>query len=487
MGQFLEAFKGAKIELQQCPSSRDRVVTLLRITRLLASEALGALTTVPYGWRALQTHKALEAFSEGEQNKHSVGIVRDVRYGPMQRNVMDIYVPPCTALDASSSDSTAHDNKALPSCSGRPVALFCHGGVWASGAKWHYAPMATRLAQEGILTCVLQYSLYPEARAQDMVAELSAALTWTFDNISRYSGSPSKVTTLGHSAGAHLWAMVLLHRARQASKHSREERRGKEAVALEADQKGAGVDCRMPVRFIGMAGVYDIAKHYQYEAARGVHHLSTMERAIGGAARFASQSPAAILARAAALGSGCKESAPTARLGRLRGEAIAERVGFQSGGFALGPSMAHAQVSLDATCTEGTAQSQHAPAESTGPEEETFNFSLEDARQLPPCILMSSLPDLTVPWYESAEMFWRLYDCGVPAKHLVYSKLTHGDFVISWKPLQQMSSGSSGETHSTKAVAAMESSNEDALADFREDLLDVLTERAVVKYEKRST
>lgn len=38
-----------QIELQQCPSSRDRVVTLLRITRLLASEALGALTTVPYG------------------------------------------------------------------------------------------------------------------------------------------------------------------------------------------------------------------------------------------------------------------------------------------------------------------------------------------------------------------------------------------------------------------------------------------------------
>lgn len=58
-------------------------------------------------------------------------------------------------------------------------------------------------------------------------------------------------------------------------------------------------------------------------------------------------------------------------------------------------------MSLDATCTEGTAQSQHASAESTGPEE-TFHFSLEDARQLPPCILMSSLPDLTVPWCDSA-------------------------------------------------------------------------------------
>lgn len=84
-------------------------------------------------------------------------------------------------------------------------------------------------------------------------------------------------------------------------------------------------------------------------------------------------------------------------------------------------------------------------------------------------------------------MFWRLYDCGVPANHLVYSKLTHGDFVVSWKPLQQMSSASSGAIHSTKALQAVESSNKDGLADFREDLLDVLTERAIVKYEKLST
>lgn len=59
------------------------------------------------------------------------------------------------------------------------------------------------------------------------------------------------------------------------------------------------------------------------------------------------------------------------------------------------------QVSLNATCTEGTGESQPAPAESpaesAGPNE-TFSFTLEDARQLPPCILMSSLPDLTVPW-----------------------------------------------------------------------------------------
>ena len=78
------------------------------------------------------------------------------------------------------------------------------------------------------------------------------------------------------------------------------------------------IPARMPISAAhlicsGMAGVYDIGKHYQYEAARGVHFLSTMARAIGGAARFASQSPAAILARAAARSSGPKESEPAAQ------------------------------------------------------------------------------------------------------------------------------------------------------------------------------
>lgn len=34
--------------------------------------------------------------------------------------------------------------------------------------------------------------------------------------------------------------------------------------------------------------------------------------------------------------------------------------------------------------------------------------------------------------YESAEMYWRLYDAGVPVKHLVYNKVGHGDFVVKW-------------------------------------------------------
>ena len=44
-----------------------------------------------------------------------------------------------------------------------------------------------------------------------------------------------------------------------------------------------------------MAGVYDIAQHYEYEKSRGVAYLSTMERAIGGQENFEAQSPFQLL------------------------------------------------------------------------------------------------------------------------------------------------------------------------------------------------
>lgn len=47
-----------------------------------------------------------------------------------------------------------------------------------------------------------------------------------------------------------------------------------------------------------MAGVYDITKHFFYEASYGVEELSTMKRAVGGPTKFAQQSPAVILAQA---------------------------------------------------------------------------------------------------------------------------------------------------------------------------------------------
>lgn len=46
------------------------------------------------------------------------------------------------------------------------------------------------------------------------------------------------------------------------------------------------------------------------------------------------------------------------------------------------------------------------------------------------CVLMLRLwVVLPACRYESAELYWRLFDCGVPVKHLVYNKVSGVDNV----------------------------------------------------------
>ena len=62
----------------------------------------------------------------------------------------------------------------------------------------------------------------------------------------------------------------------------------------------------------GMAGVYDLTKHFSYETQRSVQELSTMKRAAGGEAGFPSVSPAVIVARA------LRAAAPTGGGGSIK-------------------------------------------------------------------------------------------------------------------------------------------------------------------------
>lgn len=101
--------------------------------------------------------------------RDGVAVARQVRYGPAARNYADIYVPlselqppAATAATAAGATATAGAATAATAASQgqgqaqaqgqaplRPVVFFVHGGVWASGETWQYAPMATRLAQQG--------------------------------------------------------------------------------------------------------------------------------------------------------------------------------------------------------------------------------------------------------------------------------------------------------------------------------------------------
>lgn len=119
------------------------------------------------------------------------------------------------------------------------------------------------------------------------VREVSDALTFIHDNAATYGGDAGQVTLFGHSAGAHLCAMAMLHRCAAAGR----------APAAILDEGGLCThDSRLPARVLLAAGPYDISKHYEYEERRGVHMLSTMERALGGWAAFRARSPGVIIA-----------------------------------------------------------------------------------------------------------------------------------------------------------------------------------------------
>ena len=102
---------------------------------------------------------------------------------------MDIYLPP-------------------PDDTPAPVALFCHGGVWAHGERWHYAPMAARLAQAGVLTLVMSYSLYPKASAAMQTAEVNDALNWSLLNAAKYGGNPAEVRSSALPPTSALWMTI---------------------------------------------------------------------------------------------------------------------------------------------------------------------------------------------------------------------------------------------------------------------------------------
>jgi acetyl esterase/lipase len=464
-----EALRGAQAELARLQSPVDRMRRVAVYAKIIGAELLGTVAVIPFAFRAFMLHRSLPEARAGAPQP-CVSLLRGARYANnKQRNTLDVYLPAGATLH-SLPDMEGAGGQPSPAPQQQPVVLFVHGGVWATGEGWHYAPLATRLAQAGVVTAVMQYSLYPHALVPEMAGEVSAALSWTLDNAARLGGAPGRVTLAGHSAGAQLCAMALLQRglgkgaAAQSSSGSSGGSGGSEAAA--GGGRGGG-DGRMPCRFVGMAGVYDLANHLEYERTRDVHELSTMARAVGGPANFAACSPAVVLAGARRRGGGGqggaaapsieqRAGAPFYSRFELRGDAVAHRVGLTRPSSAA-PQPATAAAS--AAAPNPTAAGAGAPAASL------LSFSAEDAARLPPTLLQSSCADRVVPWHESAAMHWALLDAGAPCRSLVYNAAGHGDFVVAWRPLP------------VAGAAAEEGGDTAGLPDFAADLVDVVKGR----------
>lgn len=91
-----------------------------------------------------------------------------------------------------------------------PLVLFVHGGGWKRGSKdnadgsWK-APHYTGL---GYAYASINYRLVPDNTVEDEAADVAASLRHLIDHAAQLGFDPARIVIMGHSAGAHLVALV---------------------------------------------------------------------------------------------------------------------------------------------------------------------------------------------------------------------------------------------------------------------------------------
>jgi acetyl esterase/lipase len=122
----------------------------------------------------------------------------NIAYGTDPRHRLDVYVPdkPVGAPDKAAAS--------------RPVVLFWHGGRWRFGDKSDYRFVGAALAESGYVVVVANYRHYPQVKMPGFMEDAAQAALWAAEHAQEFGGDPDRLYLMGHSAGAHLAALVTL-------------------------------------------------------------------------------------------------------------------------------------------------------------------------------------------------------------------------------------------------------------------------------------
>ena len=101
--------------------------------------------------------------------------------------------------------------------SNMPVMVYVHGGAWCIGDKGRIHYKADLFTSHGYVFISINYRLSPypfqldnpkRLRFPSHPQDVGEALAWIYRNIRKYNGNRNKIFLIGHSAGAHLVALV---------------------------------------------------------------------------------------------------------------------------------------------------------------------------------------------------------------------------------------------------------------------------------------
>lgn len=91
-----------------------------------------------------------------------------------------------------------------------PLVVFVHGGGWKRGDKSNAtgAAKVTHLLGRGYAVASIDYDLVPGATVEQQAADVALAVAWLRNHAADHGIDPRRIVLMGHSAGAHLVALV---------------------------------------------------------------------------------------------------------------------------------------------------------------------------------------------------------------------------------------------------------------------------------------
>jgi len=163
---------------------------------------------MPFTWRALPPEQMEQHFnprvatpdaqrlidrfiSRSVEARQTIPGLYDLRYGEGEKQTLDLHIPKSCAPDA-------------------PLAIFIHGGFWRGLDKSDHSFVVPPLLDTGAIVVNVNYDLCPQVTLDIIVEEIAQAVSYCHHNAGQWGADPNNLYLIGHSAGAHLAAQMLL-------------------------------------------------------------------------------------------------------------------------------------------------------------------------------------------------------------------------------------------------------------------------------------
>jgi acetyl esterase/lipase len=122
-------------------------------------------------------------------------VTENIAYGKHELNRLSVYLP---------------ENKQ----SHPATIIFFYGGCWGGCEtlnKEQYLFVAQALTAKGFNVVIPDYRRHPEVKLDGIMRDATQSVEWVKAHIADYSGDPKRLFLMGHSAGAHIAAMLTLN------------------------------------------------------------------------------------------------------------------------------------------------------------------------------------------------------------------------------------------------------------------------------------